>query len=258
MSALPDVTGIHFPAGRRYADVMADITSNTVIAEPSRFSNRLPRPLWIGLAAALAIVASIGLRVGVPLYRQHVAIQQIQRIGGSVVLRHAVPPGVQSVIGRLGMDPLVEIWEVDFAGTNITDADLPLLHGLQMESVCLSDTRVSNAGLTHLKPLTHLRQLNLDRTSVTASGMDRLADLNGLTRLSLIGTDVSNAGLYDLRNLGTLQHLNLSDTLVTNSGLRHHLAKMHNLKSVCLRGTKVTDAGVAELQRAVPGLTIIK
>jgi hypothetical protein len=247
----------------------------------SRF--RLPHWGWFLLMAVVLVVAALGLSIWMPHHREQAAIREVERIGGSVVLRHAIPPELQRLLAKLGIDPIYEVWQVDLGGSDITDADLSLLHRLpNIESLCLNDTNVSdaglnhlhsltrlrvlnlsgtyvsNAGLIHLKPLTGLRELYLDRTSVTASGMKALTDLIGLMRLSLVNTDFSNAGLYDLRTLKTLQHLNLSDTLVTDSGVRQHLTKMHNLYSVCFRGTKVTYAGVAELQKALPRLSIEK
>ena len=39
----------------------------------SRFWMHLPRPLWIGVVAGVMAVAAVGLRVGIPVYRQHLA-----------------------------------------------------------------------------------------------------------------------------------------------------------------------------------------
>jgi internalin A len=44
---------------------------------------------------------------------------------------------------------------------------------------------------------------------------------------------------------------------VTDAGLKE-LAGMKGLQSLELYGTKVTDAGAAELQKALPTLTIVR
>src|SRR5262245_55735931 len=49
---------------------------------PMRFY--LPRPLWFALAMAVLVVAAVGLRFGVPAYRQREAIREIERLGGLV------------------------------------------------------------------------------------------------------------------------------------------------------------------------------
>ena len=43
----------------------------------------------------------------------------------------------------------------------------------------------------------------------------------------------------------------------TDAGLVH-LKRMTNLSKLEIRGTRVTDAGVRELQQALPGLTIYR
>ncbi len=50
--------------------------------ELPRVSIRLPRPLWMGFATAVLVVLAIGLGVAVPIYRQHLAIREIKRLGG--------------------------------------------------------------------------------------------------------------------------------------------------------------------------------
>jgi hypothetical protein len=42
---------------------------------------------------------------------------------------------------------------------------------------------------------------------------------------------------------------------VTDAGLVH-LKSLRNLKCIDLSGTKVTDAGIAQLRRALPGLKV--
>ena len=52
--------------------------------EHRRFTVQLPRPLWIGLTTVVLFGAAVGLRFGVPIYRQHVAIREIELLGGAV------------------------------------------------------------------------------------------------------------------------------------------------------------------------------
>jgi ankyrin repeat protein len=66
-------------------------TPNSTPPEPRRLSIHLPRPLWIGLATVALIGASLGVRYGVPIYRQQVAIREIERAGGSVIMNTAGP-----------------------------------------------------------------------------------------------------------------------------------------------------------------------
>jgi hypothetical protein len=52
--------------------------------EPLRCSIRLPRPLWIGVAAAVLIVVVIGLQFGMPILQRAAAIRHLESIGGDV------------------------------------------------------------------------------------------------------------------------------------------------------------------------------
>jgi len=88
----------------------------------------------------------------------------------------------------------------------------------------------------------------------------RLIDGNVLERISFIlvdGKSLTDAGLIHLRGMQKLQFLYLSRTAVTDAGLKH-LYELTGLKELRLADTQVTDAGVAELQRALPNVTIIR
>jgi hypothetical protein len=55
--------------------------------------------------------------------------------------------------------------------------------------------------------------------------------------------------------LKTVEYIFLNNTPLTDSGLAR-LSALTKLKQVKLEGTQVTDAGVVELKRALPGLKI--
>jgi hypothetical protein len=57
--------------------------------------------------------------------------------------------------------------------------------------------------------------------------------------------------------LTSLQELRLENTQVTDAGLAH-LKGLTSLVALSLSNTQVTDAGVADIQRAIPGLTIVR
>ncbi|MBP8110523.1 MAG: NACHT domain-containing protein, partial [Caldilineaceae bacterium] len=94
-----------------------------------------------------------------------------------------------------------------------------VLTGLQ--SLDLSSTQVSDAGLVHLAGLTGLQSLNLWQTQVSDAGLVHLAGLTGLQSLYLSSTQVSDAGLVHLAGLTGLQSLYLSSTQVSDAGLVH-------------------------------------
>ncbi len=63
--------------------------------------------------------------------------------------------------------------------------------------------------------------------------------------------------MIELRALPRLSYLNLRHTSVTDLGL-DHLKAFTNLRTLCVHSAEVSEAKVAELQRALPRLEIIR
>lgn len=70
---------------------MAAAASNPSPPDLHSLSIRMPRPLWIGIAAVLVIGAAVGISIGVPIYRQCAAIDEINRRGGGGEVRYDGP-----------------------------------------------------------------------------------------------------------------------------------------------------------------------
>src|SRR5579864_1082896 len=70
-----------------------------LIPDPRRFSIRLPRPLWIGLATVVLVVVAVTLRIGVPIYREQAAIREIERVGGKTERRPVGPEWLRRLVG---------------------------------------------------------------------------------------------------------------------------------------------------------------
>jgi len=104
---------------------------------------------------------------------------------------------------------------------NVKDDDLRVLHHLPtLETVYfVGNHKVTDAGLVHLKGLTHLRDLSLNSTGITDAGLVHLDGLRTLKRLSLCQTAVTDAGLRHLRNLSQLERLDLVGLVVTDRGM---------------------------------------
>ncbi len=94
-------------------------------------------------------------------------------------------------------------------------------------------TPVTDADLEMLQAFPDLQSLGLSSTKITDEGLEHLVGLNKLRNLSLVYTGITDRGLIALAKLPALQNVDL------------------------LR-TKVTNRSVAELQKALPRLTINK
>jgi len=69
---------------------------------------------------------------------------------------------------------------------------------VRLDTLYLNNTRVTDAGLEHLKELVDLRVLELDNTQVTDAGMKCLQPLCRLEIVSLRGTQVTDFGEAEL------------------------------------------------------------
>lgn len=121
----------------------------------------------------------------------------------------------------------------------------------------LGGTSLDDEGLALIKDLREVVHLHLKDTAITDAGLAHLADMAPLRRLHLEKTGITDAGLVHLRGLGNLEYLNLYGTAVTDAGLEH-LKSLDGLRKLYLWQTKVTDQGVADLQQALPQVTIVR
>jgi hypothetical protein len=155
------------------------------------------------------------------------------------------------------LDALPQVQGVTLTGNDITDAGLRHFRGLtQLRSLFLEKTKITDAGLAELQDLPHLEALYLWKTKVTDAGLERLKELTGLMDLQLNSCNVTDAGLKNIKGLLRLGRLSLSETLVTDHGLAYlkGLKQLRLLKLI--NNTSVTDAGVADLQNALPYLEV--
>ena len=139
--------------------------------------------------------------------------------------------------------------KLDLLATQISDQELgnllASLHDLRFLS--LAETKVGDAGLQHLLPLSELEELHLDHSEITDAGLTLLGSLPKLRILDLKGTRISNAGLAHLSGLSHLRGLYLTRTAITDAGLVH-LEPLRELETLILWDTQVSDAGLQHLR----------
>jgi hypothetical protein len=73
--------------------------------------------------------------------------------------------------------------------------------------------------------------------------------------LHLDGTHRADVVLSQIERLTGIKHVSLTYSDVSDEGLAH-LKGLDELERLDVRNTKVTEAGVADLERALPGLAI--
>lgn len=178
-----------------------------------------------------------------------------------------------SQLGKL--DGLQELY---LAGTLVGDEDLaqvslfPKLKKLRISKL----SQVTGQGLSHVKQLTsledldlsensslfdpdmvhlsemkNLKRLNLWRVAITDAGVEPLAGLTKMEWLNLDNTQLSDVGLKYLKNMDQLTFLHLGSTAITNDGLSE-LAGLKSLRDLKVTRTAVTEEGVEKLKQELP------
>ena len=138
--------------------------------------------------------------------------------------------------------------EVNAAASEIDDDDLIHVAALDasLETLDLSETKVTDRGLAYLSTLTRLEKLFLDETKVTDDGLRYLKPLVNLDVLALNGTSITGRGLASLKMLTKLRVLNLSETKINDERLVY-LAPFTNLETLALVNNGLTGKGFKHL-----------
>ena len=116
---------------------------------------------------------------------------------------------------------------------------------------------LTDDGLADVAKLGNVVELNLRDTKITSAGLVHLKGLAKLKRLHLERTNVGDEGIANLTKLTTLEYLNLYGTKITDKSL-DHLAGLKNLRQLYVWQTDVTDAGIAKFKQALPAVSVVK
>jgi serine/threonine protein kinase/Leucine-rich repeat (LRR) protein len=147
---------------------------------------------------------------------------------------------------------LDQLEALDLSGAPIEKDHLDALKRLPaLADLSLARTQVGDDGLETLAGCKKLRRLVLDGCPVRGPGLAHLKDLPTLTELRLGSPPLTDVFLPRLAPLKRLEKLSLAGSKVGDDGLK----SLHGLKDLTeldLGGTKVTAAGVAALQKALP------
>ena len=124
-----------------------------------------------------------------------------------------------------------------------------------LQTLNLSETRVTDLDLAHIEGLTSLWRLSLRGTRITDRGLRSLAGMTSLRLLDLSETSVGDSGMAALRRMTDLEFLYLNGTFVSDAGL-YYLNGLSSLKRLRLSASGVTAEGVELLREKLPDCLI--
>jgi hypothetical protein len=220
-----------------------------------------PRWLQFGLGTVLGTVAVFAVTIAwlnarllAPYQAEQHAAAALTRLGGKVVMVDHAPRWLRYFVGKVIFNMKVAA-VVDLSHSRVTDSDLVYLPAFHYcGDINLSDTRVSNAGLTHLSKMAGGRWLDLSRTRVTdVSVLFSGISVDHPSRLNLSGNRIARVEMPQ-RRWSPLRDLDLSDTDADDRTLESLSDGLVNLSNLDLCGTNVSDDGLLSLLR-MEGLT---
>ena len=166
-----------------------------------------PRWLQFGLGTVLGTVAVFAVTIAwlnarllAPYQAEQHAAAALTRLGGKVVMVDHAPRWLRYFVGKDIFNMNVAA-VVDLSHSQLTDSDLVYLPAFHhCGDINLSDTRVSNAGLTHLSKMAGGRWLDLSRTRVTdVSVLFSDISVDQPSRLNLSGNRIARVKMPRLR-----------------------------------------------------------
>ena len=210
-------------------------------------ADRSCRARWRRWIAALGVLTLLGILPACRWVqerldhaaRQRAAVAAIRRLGGRVLYDDQfdamAEPSSHWLRRWLGDDAVREVASVSLRGAWLPG---PLGFDDGDGQPSTNFNAASDDDLICLRPLAHLKHLDLRRTRVTDAGLRHLAGLGELEDLRLSNTAVTDRGLTYLAALPSLRRLWLDD--------EEHDAECRGAESVHLRRYKprISEAGL--------------
>jgi hypothetical protein len=154
-----------------------------------------------------------------------------------------------------------EGWKSTFGGSIVTGGPLTDAQFRDLVRIAaprgvigleLYTSQLPESAFVHLREMPELRSFAFVHLyGVTENGLKQLAALPQLRWLGMHGTEFPPAALAALRE-SAITTLDLAGLGCVNDDAVEHLAAMHGLRSLTLKATKVTKAGVEKLTAALP------
>jgi tetratricopeptide (TPR) repeat protein len=190
-------------------------------------------------------------------------ISQISRLPNTPFELDTVRLNGKGGIGNEDLSRLVglrRLRRVELAGNGFTDRALEQLPGLlpRLTDIFLGDSRITEAGLRHLKPMQHLSGVLLESTKFSDKCVPELLELSSLRTLYFNNTSITDEGVRELAALAGLHHVELhSNKRMTEASVRY-LDTFPSLQYLYLAGPYATDQAISgrEFPRRLKSLSI--
>ncbi len=153
---------------------------------------------------------------------------------------------------------LARLEELDLDLHATSDTGLQVISQMkQLKSLRLV-YNLSDEGVRHMESLVNLETLTLRSCKVSDDGLAQLTKLPKLKHLELLYLPLlTNDGVEHIGRAGSLRSLSLDHSKeVTDAALRY-LTELEGLKSLSVRGTKITRKALQELRDTLPNLNVV-
>ncbi|MCH5377752.1 MAG: hypothetical protein JJ992_27665, partial [Planctomycetes bacterium] len=127
-----------------------------------------------------------------------------------------------------------------------------------LETLHLASDGLPKGGLARLNPLAKLRSLRLLWKSLDDEELGYISQFRELRELWLDGTEVTGLGLAHLQSLEHLESLELGGVRFLYDVDLEALYPLKSLRSLSIPNARVTEIGIANLERALPGIRVTR
>ncbi len=217
-------------------------------------------------------------------------LQQLKAAPGMVELNLCYAEQITDE-GMAAVKGWKKLKRLNLRGTKITDTTLEHLANVTtLESLDAGFAQITDVGLDRLTSLQNLKELVIGGNKLTDTGLQALRQLTGLTSLSLRGSQRTDSGLWSisltelgldaiitlkelrelrldgmpvtarwldkLNVLNKIERLSLQGCKRVGDDAAPLLASWPALRILDLKGSAVTETGLADLRRAKPNVQI--
>lgn len=206
--------------------------------------------------AGLKHVQELRLLEWLCLAQTEITDQGLAHLSSSTLMRKLILDGTDVTDGGMAyLQAMVNLRELRLNGTRVADRGLEHLGNLPSLEYLALPKEITDEGLKYVSAIASLRQLHFDpslETKVTDAGLVHLKRLKNLETLNIIDRFITDEGLVHVAQIKTLTDLWIQLCPVTDAGLAT-ISSLPALRHVHLSGIEMTADGLRYLSK-LPGL----